>query len=116
LSESRLAAESSHDAVELAVVAEAEKGFSASGSPGMFENLLRIQKKFANEGKYPAFLVAETSGLLGRKRDALDYLAASYKQRELYMATLPVSPALVSLHSDPAYRRLMAQLGVDVPN
>jgi tetratricopeptide (TPR) repeat protein len=41
LAESRKAAESSHDPIELAVIAEAEKGFAAGGSQGMLESLLR---------------------------------------------------------------------------
>ena len=116
LSESRKAAESAHDAVELTVVSDAEKGFAAGGWPGMLDRLLRAQKKFSGEGRYPAFRVAETSALLGRKRDALDYLDASFKKRELYMATLPISPALLSLHQEPVYRNLLAQLGLDVPH
>jgi tetratricopeptide (TPR) repeat protein len=116
LSESRKAAESSHDAVEIAIVKEGEKGFAAGGWQGMLENLLRVQKKFTNQGRYPAFKVAETCALLGRKHDALDYLEASYKKRELYLTTLPVSPLFVSLHQESVYRNLLAQLGLDVPN
>ncbi len=116
LSESRKAAESARDPVELTVVSEAEKGFAAGGWPDMLDRLLQAQKKFSGEGRYPAFRVAETSAMLGRKRDALDYLDASFHKREPYMATLPVSPLLVSLHQEPAYRNLLAQLGLDVPN
>ena len=54
--------------------------------------------------------------MLGRKRDALDYLDASYKKRELYMVTLPIDPASPSLRHEPDYRNLLAQLGLDVPN
>ncbi len=116
LAESRKAAESSHDPVELAVVAEGEKGFAAGGSQGMLESLLRAQKKLANQGRYPDFRVAETSAMLGRKRDALDFLDVSYKKRELYMVTLPIDPALLSLRKEPDYQNLIAQLGMDVPN
>lgn len=116
LMESRQAAESSHDAVELAVAAEAEKGFTAGGWQGMLDSLLRAQKKFSLQGRYPAFRVAETSAMLGRKRDALDYLNASYQKREVYMVTLPVDATLSSLHSEPVYRSLLGQLGLDVPN
>jgi tetratricopeptide (TPR) repeat protein len=116
LSETRKAAESSHDAVELAVVTEAEKGFAAGGLQGMLESLLRAQKKFASQGRYPTFRVAETCAMLGRKREALDYLTASRKKRELYMVILPVAPTLASLHKEPVYQNLLAQLGLDVPN
>lgn len=116
LMESRQAAESSHDAVELALAAEAEKGFTAGGWQGMLDSLLRAQKKFSIQGRYPAFRVAETSAMLGRKRDALDYLNASYQKREEYMVTLPVDSTLSALHSEPVYRSLLGQLGLDVPN
>lgn len=116
LAESRKAAESSHDPVELAVAAETEKGFAAGSSQGMFESLLRIQRKFAGEGRYPDFRVAETSAMLGRKRDALDYLDASYKKREFYMLTLGVDPAFLSLHTEPAFQNLLTQLGLDARN
>src|SRR3984885_5454287 len=116
LSELRQAALSSHDPVELAVAAETEKGFATGGSQAMLEHLLNIQKKFANEGRYPAFRGAETSAMLGRKRDALDYLDASYQKRELYLVTLPINPAFSGLRTEPVYRNLMGQLGLDVPN
>jgi hypothetical protein len=116
LAEARKAAESSHDPVELAVVADAEKGFEASGAPGMLDGLLRAQKKFSNQGRYPAFRVAETYALLGKKREALDYLDASYKKREIFMTILPSDPLLLSLRKEPAYQRLLAQLGLDAPN
>ena len=116
LVEARKAADSSHDSVELEVVAEAEKGFSEGGSPDMLERLLRIQKRFSIQGRYPAYRVAETAALLGKKREALDYLDASYQKRELYLTTISISPAFASLHTERAYRNLLAQLGMDVPN
>jgi tetratricopeptide (TPR) repeat protein len=116
LEESRKAAESSGDPVELAIVAEAENGLGAGGPKGMLDSLLQIQKKFADEGRYPAFRTAETFAMLGRKRDALDYLNASYQKRELYMVALNVAPTLVSLRTEPDYRDLLARLGLDVPN
>ena len=116
LAEARKAAESTNDPVELAIVAEAERGFSEGGSQGMLESLVNIQKKFNGQGRYPAFDVAETCALLGRKRDALDYLASSYKKRELYMVILPVDQMLANLHAEPEYRNLLVQLGLDVPS
>ncbi len=116
LPESRKAAESSRDPAELAVVVAAEQGFAAGGPPGMLESLLQAQKKFADDGRYPAFQVAETFAMLGRKREALDYLDTSYQKRELYMAALNVAPTLASLRTEPGYQDLLAQLGSDVPN
>ncbi len=116
LSESRKAAESSHDAVELAVVDEAEKGFAAGGLQGMLDRLLKAQKNFSAQGRYPLFRVAQTLALLGRNRDALDVLNASYQKRESFMVVLPVDRTLLGLHSEPAYQALCARLGRDVRN
>jgi tetratricopeptide (TPR) repeat protein len=115
LTEARKAAESSHDVVEMAIVNEAATGFASAGIPGMLESLLRIQKKFAGDGRYPQFRVAETCAMLGRKRDALQYLDESYRKHELYMTTLTISPLLASLHQEPIYRNLASELGMDVP-
>ncbi len=116
LLESRKAAESSKDADELAMVASAENGFAAGGWKGMLENLLAIENKLEEQGRYPAFQLAETYALLGRKRDALDCLDASYQKRELDLVTLPIAPAIGSLRGEPRYRHLLTQLGLDVPN
>ena len=82
----------------------------------MLESMLKVQKTFANEGRYQDFRVAETLAMLGRKPDALEYLDASYKKREFYMVTLAVDPPLLSLHGEPDFQNLLAQLGLDVPN
>jgi tetratricopeptide (TPR) repeat protein len=116
LLESRRAAESSNYPAELAVVASAENGFAAGGWNGMLESQFAIQSKLVKQGRYPAFRLAETSALLGRKRDALDNLDASYQKRELYLVVLPVSSMLVSLRGEPRYRHLLTELGLDVPN
>jgi tetratricopeptide (TPR) repeat protein len=115
LMEARKAAESSHDPVELAIVKEAEQGFASGDRPGMLQHLLNAQKRFNGEGRFPTFRVAETSALMGNKDQALKYLQSSYDQRELYVAAVPVSPAFADLHGEPRYRRVIAQLGLDVP-
>lgn len=116
LLESRKAAEASNDPAELAMVATAEKGFASGGWKGMQENLLEVQNKLVKEGRYPAFQLAETAALLGRKRDALDDLEASYKKREPHIVILAIAPTLASLHGEPGYQQLIAQLGLDVRN
>jgi tetratricopeptide (TPR) repeat protein len=116
LLESRKAAEAAHDAAELAVVDAAEQGFAAGGWRGMLEARLRVQKKLASEGRYQQYFVAQSYALLGRKREALEYLDASCKKKELYMTILSVDPTLSSLHTEPVYRSLVGQLGLDVPN
>ncbi|MGP0074014.1 MAG: tetratricopeptide repeat protein [Bryobacteraceae bacterium] len=116
LSESRKAAQASNDATELAVLNAAEQGFATGGWRGMLESRLKVQKRLASQGRYPRYYVAQSYALLGRKREALEYLDASYQNKELYLTTLPVDRDLASLHTEPDYRHLLAQLGLDVPN
>ena len=116
LRESRKAAELANDKTELAIISQAEKGFSAGGWKGMLQSRLALQRKLAAQQRYPAFGLAETSALLGRKDDALKYLDASYRQREIGIVTLPADPVFASLREQPDYRRLLEQLGLDAPN
>ena len=116
LSESRKAAQASNDPVELAVLNAAEQGFAAGGWRGRLESRLKVQKKLASQGRYPQYYIAQSYALLGRKREALEHLDASYKNKEVYLTTLPVDRDLASLHTEPDYRHLLSQLGLDVPN
>ncbi len=115
LSEARMSAEASNDPAELVVVDAAEKGFAAGGWKGMLESMLKVQRKLAGEGRYVEYLVARSCALLGRKQEALEYLLASYRKKELYMTGLSTDRQLSSLHTEPVYRSLIAQLGLDVP-
>ena len=115
LMEARQAAESSHDPVELEIVKEAKQGFASGGRPGTLQGLLNAQKRFNGEGRYPAFQVAETNALMGNKDQALKYLQSSYDKREVNAAAVSVAPAFSDLRGEPRYRRLMAELGQDVP-
>jgi hypothetical protein len=116
LLELRKAAESSHNESELAVIAAGEKGFAAGGWRGMLESALPVQKKLEKENRYPAYCVAQACALLGRKAEALKYLDTSYDKREMNLVTFGIDATLASLHQEPAYKRLRAQLGVDVSN
>jgi len=116
LTESRKAAESAHNQAQLAVVAAGEKGFAAAGWQGMLESELASQKKLERENRCLAYNIAQTYTGLGRKVDALRYLDASYRNREVNLVALPADPIFASLRREPAYRRLLAQLGVNAVN
>jgi tetratricopeptide (TPR) repeat protein len=113
LLEDRLAADATGDAAELSVARAAEEGFATGGWKGMLEGRLKAQKKLAAEGRYLEYPVAQSYALLGKKQEALEYLQASYKKREVYMTVLSVDPDLFSLRTEPAYRSLIDQLGLD---
>ncbi|HEX5229160.1 MAG TPA: hypothetical protein VFW44_15700 [Bryobacteraceae bacterium] len=115
LLESRKAAELAHDSAELELVQASEVGYRAGGWQAMLENRLRAEKKLAGEGRCSRFRLAEASALLGKRRDALDYLQDSYKNKEVEMTALAVSSDLSSLRREPLYQRLIGQLGVNAP-
>jgi tetratricopeptide (TPR) repeat protein len=116
LRELRKAAELSHSENELAVVAAGEKGLAAGGWRGMLEAELIVQKNLEEVGRYPAYNVAQTCMLLDRKEEALQYLETSYRKREVNLVAMPVDATLASLHREPRYGHLLAELGVDAVN
>lgn len=116
LVESRKAAEASNNQAELQVVAASERGFASGGWRSMMEDRISMQRKLVSEGRYPQFLVAESCAMMGRRQEALEYLQAAYRDKEVYIATLAVSPPLSSLRREAAYRKLAWQLGVDAVN
>lgn len=116
LLEWRKAAESSHSENELAVIAAAERGFASGGWRGMLEAELSVQKRLEAVGRYPAYNVAQTFIMLDKKDEALKYLQTSYSKHEVNLVAMLVDPTFASLRQEPAYRRLLAQLGVDAVN
>ena len=112
LAEAAEAARLSQDKREVAIVRSAEQGFKAGGERGMLENILQLQKKFYAEGQLSPYLVARTSALLGRKEDALQSLQDSYQKHDSLLLSLRADEALLSLHNEPSFQRLVAQIGL----
>jgi tetratricopeptide (TPR) repeat protein len=112
LAEARKVAALSKNDTELAIVDAAENGLHTGGPQRMLESMLTVEKVVYAEGRLPAFRLAETSSLLGRRQDALYYLRVSRAQRESALANMLVDPELKSLHDDPSYRELIMQVGL----
>jgi tetratricopeptide (TPR) repeat protein len=112
LEEAREAAMLSGDAHEMAIVREAEKGYRSGGRDEMLRSILRVQKKYYQQGSMPAFLIAETYGRLGDRAEALHYLRTSFQRHEVAFASIVVSYPLLFLHTDPAFRQLVEQAGL----
>jgi tetratricopeptide (TPR) repeat protein len=110
LMESRYAAELSHDTHALAAISAGEGGLAAGGAQGMLESLLAVQKKLYLQGRAPAYELAKTCALLGRKREAIEYLKVVYAQHDYLILISRIDPALGNLHDEAAYRDLVAHL------
>jgi tetratricopeptide (TPR) repeat protein len=109
--ESKKSAELRHDAAALAVVTAAEKGFAANGLNGMRGSMLPVQKAMFDRDLAPAYDLAATCALLGKKEDALRYLQAAYDKRETGLLYLSRNPDFKILHDDLAYQQLTERIG-----
>jgi tetratricopeptide (TPR) repeat protein len=112
LTESRKAAMLLLDQARLEVVSAGEKGLARAGAHGMWSEMLKEQQRLHTDGKQTAYSLARTCASLGRKQDALDYLQAAYQQREPDLVTMRVELQLSSLHDEPRFRALLAQVGL----
>ena len=112
LQEARKSAALSHDEHELAILHAAEKGFHSGGGEEMLRSILRMQKKFFDEGAMPAFLVASTYAQLGDKAETLRYLQTSYQRHETEFVSIRTYEPFSLLRDDAAFRNLLAQAGL----
>jgi DNA-binding winged helix-turn-helix (wHTH) protein/tetratricopeptide (TPR) repeat protein len=110
LAEQRAEAVLTNDASALQLADAAEKGFVASGAPGMFESLRREQKSLFDQGRLDPYALAQTSALSGDKAGALKYLQVAYNQHSQNMPGIVDDFSFDSVRSDPAFRRLQAEM------
>jgi tetratricopeptide (TPR) repeat protein len=109
IAELREAAILSHD-TSAAAMADAAAGALSSGGAGkMFEELLRWQKKRFAQGQATLVDLAALSAHLGRKAEAISYLATARRQHIPEALGLSIEPAFRTLESEPAYRDLLSQ-------
>jgi tetratricopeptide (TPR) repeat protein len=112
LAESRKVATLLHDTQRLGIVATGEKGFARAGSRGMLTAILKEQQRLHRTGQEQAYNVAVTCALLGMKQEAIDDLQSAYLQREPEFLRLRIDPLLSSLHDEPRFREMLAQIGM----
>jgi hypothetical protein len=74
--------------------------------------MLKEQQRLHGEGKESAYDLARTYAMLGRKQEALDNLQTAYQQHETELVSMRVDVALTSLHDEPRFRALLAQVGL----
>jgi len=112
LAESRKAATLLHDQARLEIVSAGEKGLARGGAQGMWSDMLKEQQRLHADGKETAFNLARTCASLGRKQEALDNLQTAYQQREPELVSMRVDVQLSSLHDEPRFREILAQVGL----
>jgi len=105
-----------HDAAQSSVAEEAANGFATGGEHGLLEAQLAEQRKLYEQGKLSPYFVAQTVARLGNPREALKYLAICVQSHDQVLLNLSDDQVFIRLHSDPAYRQLLAKIGLPPVN
>jgi DNA-binding winged helix-turn-helix (wHTH) protein/tetratricopeptide (TPR) repeat protein len=112
LMEARQEAVLMHDNPTLVIEHAAEKGFATLGPRGLLEAQRQQQKKLYDRGQFSPYALAATYSLLGSKQEALQYLETAYDQHADGVPQIESDPAFRNLHNEPAFRQLLARLGL----
>jgi tetratricopeptide (TPR) repeat protein len=112
LSEARSEATLVHDSSAIAIADAAEKGYAARGSKGLLEALLRQQQELYDHGQLSPYNLAETYSVLERRQEALQYLRRAYDLHADGMFSIEIDRAFDKLHDEPAFRRILADVGL----
>lgn len=112
LQEAKSAAKLRNDANGLRIAAAGEKGLAQSGEAGMLRAMLAAQNELYAKDQFPAYALASTYCLLGEKDQALKLLTIAVTKREEQVIAIRSDVCFAPLHGDPAYRALLAQVGL----
>jgi hypothetical protein len=82
----------------------------------MLESMLPLQQRFYSQGATPAYSLATTFALLGKKEESLQYLQVAYDQRESRFLLLRTDHAFDSMRGDAAFEQLQALVTVPRPD
>ena len=112
LVEARSEAVLMRDSSALAVVEATEKGFAAGGGKGLLKTLRQQQTKLYDRGLLSPYFLAMTCSLQGNKQEALRYLKTAYDRHADGLFQIETDHAFDSLHDEPAFRQLLADVGL----
>jgi DNA-binding winged helix-turn-helix (wHTH) protein/Tfp pilus assembly protein PilF len=101
-----------HDSSALAIAEASEKGFAAGGGRGLLAALLLQEKKLYAHGMFSPYNLAQTYSILRKKPDALRYLQTAYDQHADGVAQMETDHAFDNLHDEPAFRKMLADVGL----
>jgi len=101
-----------HDAAQSSVAEAAANGFAKGGEHGLFEAQLSEQRKLYEQGKLSPYFVAQTDARLGNTREALKYLTICVQSHDQVVLNLSDDQGFAGLHGDPAFKQLLAKIGL----
>jgi len=101
-----------HNTSAVAIVDSAEKGFASGGERGLLAVLSSEQQRLFDKGRVSPFILAKTYSIMGDKREALRYLRIGYERRADGMTQVAADPAFAILYGEPAFQKLLADIGL----
>jgi tetratricopeptide (TPR) repeat protein len=112
LAEAKKAAELKHDQAKLEIITVAGEGFARGGGKALLLNLQKMQEKYYARGLVSGWELAQTCALSGENREALKYLETDFNKHDTGILAILCDPAFRRLGGDPAYRNLVARIGL----
>jgi tetratricopeptide (TPR) repeat protein len=112
LAEAKKAAELNHDQAQLEIIAVAGEGFARGGGKALLLSLKKMQEKYYAQGLVSGWELARTCALSGENREALKYLETDFSKHDTGVLSILCDPAFRRLGGDPAYRNLVARIGL----
>jgi DNA-binding winged helix-turn-helix (wHTH) protein/tetratricopeptide (TPR) repeat protein len=112
LAEAKSEAMLMHDGSALRVAEATEKGFASGGGKGLLEALSIQQQELYDQGLFSPYYLAETYSILGRNQKALRYLKIAYDQHADGVTDMASTHAFDNLHREPAFRRVLSEVGL----
>jgi TolB-like protein/Tfp pilus assembly protein PilF len=101
-----------HDTAKQSEAEAAAKGFAEGGAQGMLAAQLAKQKELYQQGKASPYAVAQTEARLGNSEEMLKYLTLCVQSHNEYALDLGTDESFNSFHRDPAFQRLVTQIGL----
>jgi tetratricopeptide (TPR) repeat protein len=110
-----IAAQLTHDRKALEAIASAKKRFESGGESAMLNAMLDDELQGFKQGNTTALQVARTYALLGKNKEALEYLEKSYQLHEYELVTVGDWPGFRGLRQEPKFQDLLRRLGLPLP-
>lgn len=101
-----------HDEVQLAQAAAAEKGLTAGGDRGMLQSLLAEQMTLFRSGKLSPYIIAQTQGRLSNSDETLKYLTMCVQSHDALTLNMNDDDNFTGLRHNPAFEKLIAIIGL----
>jgi tetratricopeptide (TPR) repeat protein len=107
-----IAARMAHDEKGLDEVQVSRERLKEGGENAMLEGRLGDQIAEFRRGNAKAIDVAQTCALLGKNKEAMEYLEKAYQRHEYELITIGFWKGFDSLRSQPEFQDLMRRLGI----